>query len=122
MARGKKRKTKRVFKIKRATYHTPKHKDYRVRSRGEKAIEEWFHKNKVQHIYEPKSKVYGKFIPDWITASGHVVEYFGYNSKGYRKRTRYKMAFYYNSLGAKFIPLFPEDLNNLDEKLKDVLP
>lgn len=125
MAKGrrkKKKRSKRVYQIKKAVYHPPEHKSYRVRSRGEKTVEEWFHKNKVQHIYEPRSKEYGGFVPDWITASGHIVEYFGYHSKAYRKKTRYKMAFFYNTLGEKFIPLFPEDLSNLNQKLKDVLP
>jgi hypothetical protein len=117
----KKRAKRRKFNTKRASYHSPKHKDYRLRSKGEKAVEEWFHKNDVQHIYEPRSLEYGGFIPDWITGSGHVVEFFGYNSNAYRKRTRMKVRYFSSLFGRKFIALFPEDLASLDEKLKAVL-
>jgi hypothetical protein len=121
MRSRKKRRKKKIFRIKRAVYHSPRHKEYRVRSRGEKAVEDWFHKNKVQHIYEPKSKCWGGYIPDWLTASGHIVEFFGYNSNDYRKRTRAKIDYYINTLQCKFIALYPEDLDDLDKKLKDVL-
>jgi hypothetical protein len=119
--RRKKRSYKRKFRTKRAVYHSPKHSEYRLRSRGEKAVEEWFHKNNVQHIYEPRSPEYGGYIPDWITGSGHIVEFFGYNSNAYRKRTRSKVRYFSAILGRKFIALYPEDLIDLDNKLKDVL-
>ena len=107
--------------MKKATYHSPKHKEYRLRSLGEKAVEDWFHSNNIQHIYEPRSKEYGGFIPDWLTGSGHVVEYFGYYTKAYRKRTIQKVRFFTARYGDKFIALYPEDLKDLDAALKDKL-
>jgi hypothetical protein len=115
------RKRSRRKRRKKIIYYSPE--SHKLRSKGEWIIETWLHKNKVKHIYEPRSKEYGKYIPDWLTQGRHVIEFFGYYGarKDYDKRTREKIKYFKRKFSSKFIPLFQSDLVDLDNKLKAVL-
>lgn len=106
---------------KRNKYYAPE--GHKLRSKGEFIIEQWLHENGVQHIYEPKSSEYAKYVPDWLTASRHIVEFFGYYEarKEYKERTQKKIKYFKRKFGKKFIAVYYDDLSNLDEVLKPVL-
>ena len=97
-------------------------------SKGELIIDDYLHNNNIAHItdsdtnriYYPKHEVYNKggtLRPDWIVGDTYI-EYFGIlNSKYYDKKKALKKRLA-KSLGLKLICIYPNDLKNLDEKIK----
>lgn len=70
------------------------------------------------------------FVPDFIVEDEVVLEYFGLirdnNSdwwllEEYKKRHDRKLAYFQGHPEIKFIALYPEDLNNVKEKVKEVI-
>jgi DNA helicase-4 len=100
----------------------------KVRSRAEKRIAEYFEQNCIRYEYEPIVEsgiwIFTQKVsrPDfYLTDHDVYVEYWGMvNVENERKRAqyvramKYKMA-RYHGLGIKFISIYPEDMNNLDE-------
>lgn len=96
----------------------------KLRSKGEWIIEHWFHAHNVKHIYEPRSsKEYYGYIPDWLTESRHIIEFFGFvgGHVDYDERTKAKIKYFRRKFGKKFIPLFYEDLDDLNNRLRVIL-
>lgn len=89
-------------------------------SLDEQAIDNWLYSHKINHFKEPFYPFHSELNPkklkraDWKIGDLYV-EYFGLaGDPKYDKKTldKYKIA---SDLGIKMIPIFPRDLNRLDE-------
>lgn len=86
---------------------------HRVRSKPERLIDDWLHRNGILHELEPTLK---GMRPDWRV--GHVyIEYWGLkDQQGYEARREEKLALY-RKRKLKLVELFPDDVEDLDAKL-----
>ena len=100
---------------------------HRVRSLGEKTIDDWLYMNKIVHAYErPFVTAYGDLIPDFYIPAGvrqgsHAVyiEYWGMEGKAeYDERKKKKLEIYeQNNLLLQLIELNPSHQSDLESEL-----
>lgn len=91
----------------------------RVRSLGEKRIADFLFERGVQYEYEPLMMVGGEKVrPDFaLPEYEFVVEFYGVEGdEGYDLQSNYKRSLY-KSHQSRVIELYPQDLENLEEKL-----
>lgn len=95
-----------------------------VKSKGEKKVADFLHESGIRYEYEKKIIANGHpylpdfYLPDYDT----YVEYAGMwdNFTDYRK-AQYKKFEDYEKAGMKLVVVFPEDLDNMDFKIKAYL-
>lgn len=87
-----------------------------VRSEPERLIDNWLDSHEVHHKYEPD--IDGGFS-DWKVGDTYIEYWGGFRSEDNARRKAEKLAIY-AEMGAKLIELYPEDLENLDGKLRNI--
>ncbi|MCH5172030.1 MAG: hypothetical protein J1F31_04330 [Erysipelotrichales bacterium] len=97
-----------------------------VKSNEEARIDDYFYTHNINHRYEkeytPNNQELGTIYPDWILPNykdlGDVyVEYWGVkNNENYNRQKDYKMKIYKEDK-VTLICLYPEDMDNLTDKL-----
>jgi hypothetical protein len=98
----------------------------RVRSQGEKIIDDWLHGHGVRHKYEPAIEIIGgQIIPDFVVYSRSgapiYIEYWGLlNEPNYDQRRREKTRLYAQN-NLSLIQIVPDDLQVIDYVLKKEL-
>ncbi len=95
---------------------------HRVRSQGEKIIDDWLSRHRVFHAVEPIFPNFHNLIPDFMVydADGKQVfiEYWGLESdETYKRRTELKYRTYRDH-GLTVIGIKPADLQNIDEAMR----
>jgi len=86
---------------------------HRVRSKPERVIDDWLHKEGILHELEP---ILRGMRPDWRVGNVYV-EYWGLkDQQGYEARRAAKLALY-KKRKLRLVELFPEDLEDLESKL-----
>lgn len=94
-----------------------------VRSKGELVIDDYLHRNNIEHVYEKTIKVHGEPIKyDWYLPKYKIyIEYWGYYGKKYKKRKEEKIKLYRKGK-LKLISIenlmFKDIYTNLDNELK----
>jgi Development and cell death domain len=98
---------------------------HRVRSQGEKIIDDWLHKHRVQHGYEPIVPVPGHLIPDFVVYSRKgepvYIEYWGLVDDPVYQQRRLHKSQLYAKLMLPLIELYPRDLQIIDTALGGLL-
>jgi hypothetical protein len=94
---------------------------HRVRSQGEKIIDDWLHRHRVQHGYEPIIPVPGHLIPDFVVYSRKgdpiYIEYWGIVDDPVYEQRRLHKSQLYAKLMLPVIELYPRDLQVIDTAL-----
>lgn len=95
---------------------------HRVRSKGEKIIDDWLSRHRVFHAVEPIFPNLHNLIPDFMVydADGKPVfiEYWGLEAdEAYNRRTELKYRIY-SDHGLTVIGIKPADLQNIDEAMR----
>ncbi|MDA0946834.1 MAG: hypothetical protein O2791_07225 [Bacteroidetes bacterium] len=100
---------------------------HRVRSLGEKTIDDWLYMNKIVHAYErPFVTAHGDLVPDFYIPAGvspgsHAVyiEYWGMEGNAeYDARKKEKLAIYEaNNMAGQLIELNPKHQSDLESEL-----
>ncbi|GEM_PF-6302982 len=86
---------------------------HRVRSKPERAVDDWLHANGILHELEPRLK---GMRPDWRIGNVYV-EYWGLSGQqGYEARREEKLALY-RKRRLRLVELFPDDVADLEPKL-----
>lgn len=86
---------------------------HRVRSKPERAIDDWLHANGVLHELEPRLK---GMRPDWRVGNVYIEMWGLKGQQGYEVRREQKLALY-RKRRLKLVELFPEDVEDLEPKL-----
>jgi hypothetical protein len=96
----------------------------RVKSRGEKRVADFLHESGIRYEYEKQVIANGRpylpdfYLPDYDT----YVEYAGmWDNFGDYRKAQYKKFDDYEKARMKLVVVFPEDLDNLDIKIKAYL-
>jgi hypothetical protein len=88
-----------------------------VKSKSEKAIDDWLYRNKIFHAYEQKVRISESLITDFFLPELNVfIEHWGYNDDKYNARRKEKTTLY-NKYKLNLIELTEEDSTHLDEVL-----
>ncbi|MEA3199593.1 MAG: hypothetical protein QOE90_1021 [Thermoplasmata archaeon] len=86
---------------------------HRVRSRPERAVDDWLHQNGILHELEPILK---GMRPDWRVGSVYIEMWGLKGQQGYETRRAQKLALY-RKRKLRLVELFPEDVEDLEPKL-----
>lgn len=86
---------------------------HRVRSKPEKAVDDWLHAQGILHELEPRLK---GMRPDWRVGNVYIEMWGLKGQQGYEERREEKLALY-RKRKLRLVELFPEDVEDLDAKL-----
>ena len=86
---------------------------HRVRSRLERAIDDWLHANGILHELEPRLK---GMHPDWRVGDVYIECWGLAGQQGYELRREEKLALY-RTRKLKLVEIFPDDVDALESKL-----
>jgi hypothetical protein len=94
---------------------------HRVRSQGEKIIDDWLFHHDVKHAYEPVTALPGQLIPDFVvwskTADPIYIEYWGMINDALYEQRRLQKCKLYAKFMLPVIELYPEHLQIIDTVL-----
>jgi len=92
-----------------------------VKSKSEKAIDDWLYRNKILHAYERKVPIQEGLLTDFYLPELDVwIEHWGYNDDQYNARRKEKTLLY-TKYKLKLIQLTEEDSTHLDDVLPSAL-